>query len=161
MKHGLLGLLAGLAALAGCAGNPHQQPPAIARLTPAELERLVPAPTPSLGVDEIVALSKSGTPPATIIARIRDSRSSYRLTPREIVELAGRGVSVEVLDAMHAAGQQALRDAIADEVNQREEKQRLEIQRLQRELTRRPYYYDPWPYPPYWHDPFYRPYWYR
>lgn len=162
MKRIIFGMAAAalLAGLTSCAGTPRQEP-RIARITPEELARLAPASAPHLSLDEIVALAHAGTPPAAIIQKIRDSGSRYRLTPADIVELAGKGVSLEVIDFMVEAEQQALRDAMAEEMNQRDRKRQEEIQRLQRELSRRPTYYEPWPYPPYWHDPFYRPYWYR
>ena len=153
--------MAMLALLAGCAGSPaHTAPPQIARIAPAELERLQPQPAPDLALEEIVALSKNGTPPEAIIARIRDSHARYALTPAQIVELSGKGVSLKVLDYIYNTQLQELRDSVADELNQRQRKQQQEIQNLQRELNRRPYYSDPWPYPPYGYGyPYSRPYW--
>lgn len=161
MRSALMGatLLAVPALLAGCAGSP-AQPPRIARIAPEELERLLPQPAPNLSLEAIVALSNNGEPPDSIIARIRDSRSRYALTPAQIVELSGKGVSLKVLDYIYHAQQQALRDSVADELNQRARKQQQEIQRLQRELDRRPYYSEPWPYLPYGYGyPYSRPYW--
>lgn len=157
------GVMVLLALLAGCAGSPAQNaPPQITRIAPGELERLLPQPAPNLSLDEIVVLSRNGEPPAAIIAKIRSSHSRYQLTPAQIVDLNRRGVSLEVLDFIYNAQQQALRDNVADELNQRERKQQEEIQNLQRELNRRPYYADPWPYPPYGYGyPYSRPYWYR
>ncbi len=147
--------------LAGCAGSPVQDAqPKVVRISPQELERLMPQPAPNLALDEIVALSKGGAPPDTIIAKIRDSHSRYTLTPSQAIELHQKGVSPKVLDYIAEAQQQAVRENVADELNQRARKQQEEIQALQRELRMRPYYYDPWPYPPYWYGyPYPRPYW--
>lgn len=148
-----------LVLLQGCAGNPPAESK-IARISPEEVNRLLPQPAPHLSLDEIVGLSMGGESPEAIIARIRDTHSSYALTPAQIVELNRKGVSTRVLDHIYNAQQQAIRDSVADELNQRERKQREEIQSLQRELKRRPYYSDPWPYPPYWYGyPYPRPYW--
>jgi hypothetical protein len=154
-------LMAGMLVLAGCAGTPVQDAqPKVVRITPQELERLMPQPAPNLSLDEIVTLSKNGTPADTIIARIRDTHSRYALTPSQMVELHQKGVSLKVLDYIAEAQQQAVRESVADELNQRARKQQEEIQALQRELRMRPYYYDPWPYPPGWYGyPYPRPYW--
>ncbi|HEY3327712.1 MAG TPA: hypothetical protein VGK14_11170 [Novimethylophilus sp.] len=159
---GVVAAMLALGLLAGCASSPssHDNPSKIDRITPEQLDRLLPQPAPHLSLDDIVALSGSGEAPEAIIARIRDTHSSYALTPAQIVELNRKGVSTRVLDHIYNAQQQAIRDGMADELNQRERKQREEIQRLQRELQRRPYYSDPWPYPPYWYGyPYPRPYW--
>lgn len=149
-------ILAVLALLAACAGNPSQQtPPRIYRISPQELDRLMPKPVPNLSLDEIVRLSQNQESPDAIIARIRESHSAYNLTPAQIVELNRKGVSMQVLDYIFNAQQQVLRDSLADEFNQRERKHQQEIATLQRQLTSQPYC-DPflmYPYPygyPYW-----------
>ncbi len=72
-------LLLAVAALSACAGlgTPRPKPPTL---------------------DEIVALSKEGTPPADIIKRIEDSDAVYALSATDIVKLHEQGVADEVLD---------------------------------------------------------------
>jgi len=146
-----------LAILAGCAGAP-QKPPQIERISADELARALPQPTPTLTTDEIVQLSKQGVRPNEIIARIKQSGSTYELLPSQLIDLAQRGVDVRVLDAMHTAREAALRDGCADEINKREREHRAESEELKRQLRLRQYCgHDPFygPYPP-WGYPYYR-----
>ena len=140
--------------ITGCATTPMQQPP-VARISPEELERIMPKPVPNLSLDEIVALSKANTPAEQIIEKIKVSNSHYDLTPSQAVDLSKRGVDGKVLDYIYQAREQALRDGFADEINKREKDKVLEQEKLKRELRMRsqPYYYDPF-YGP-------SPYWYR
>lgn len=57
-----------------------------------------PAP-PTL--DEIVAMSKAGTPTEEIIKTLKESRAYYPLTASEITKLSSQGVSDAVLDYIH------------------------------------------------------------
>jgi hypothetical protein len=57
-----------------------------------------PAP-PTL--DEIVAMSKAGTPAEEIIKKLKESRAYYPLTASEITKLSSQGVSDAVLDYIH------------------------------------------------------------
>lgn len=139
-----------LAVMTGCASNPQQDHPKVVRMSPEELDRLMPKPVPNLSLDEIVALSKAGEKPEAIIARIRDSHSRYALTPQQIVDLHRQGVSMPVLDVMFNDQQQAIRDSLADEFTQRERKHQQEVDALRQELLMRPY--------PYFYDPFWGPY---
>jgi len=52
-------------------------------------------------------------------------------------------VSAEVLDYIQSARAQELRDRIADEINQREQRHADELRREQ-ELRRNTFYHDPW-----------------
>ena len=80
----MIGILCGglVALLAGCASSPMQEPQ-IQRISPAELERIMPKPVPNLTLDEIVKMSKAGTAPQTIIDKIKETNSRYDLTPSE------------------------------------------------------------------------------
>lgn len=143
--------------LAGCASNPPQRPQ-IARISAAELEQLLPRPQAPLSLDEIVRMSQAGASAEAIIEKIRESGSRYALAPSQAVELSRQGVDTRVLDHIHAANEQALRDGCADEINKRAEESAKERDALKRELLMRPYWgYDPfwWPYPPYWRHRFY------
>ena len=153
-----------LALLAGCAAAPVQKPQ-VERISPEELERIMPKPVPNLTLDEIIRLSKQGMTAEQIIEKIKASNSRYDLTPSQSVELSKQGVDARVLDYMHAARELALREGFADEINKREKEKRLEQDRLKRDYQwRSQQYYDPfWGYgysPYYWHwrhRPFYGP----
>lgn len=143
----LMGLLA---LLSGCASNPSEPgtPPKIDRITPEELESLLPLPIPNLSLEDLVRMSKAGDSPDAIIARIRDSHSGYELTPGQMINLNRQGVDSRVLDYIQSAREQLVREGFADEVNQRERAHREELESLRREWMPRPYSYDPyWPYP--------------
>lgn len=143
--------------LAGCAGNP-AQPPQIQRISAEELEQLLPQAKPNLTLEDIVAMSKQGVAPEVIIEKIRETGSSYDLTPSQGLDLARQGVNPKVLDHIHAARDQALRDGMADEVNARELKHQQEVEALKRQLLMQPWGYGPyWGYDPFW-GPF-PPYW--
>lgn len=142
-----------LATLAGCASAP-QKPPQIERISADELAPTLPEPVPTLTTDEIVQLSKQGVNPDAIIARIKQSGSTYELLPSQFIDLAHRGVDHQVLDYMHAAREASLRDGCADEINKREREHRAESEGLKRQLQLRPYC----GHDPFWGDPFWGPY---
>jgi len=115
----------------------------IARLSPEELARLMPKPDPKLPLAELVRMSKEGATAKDIIARIRETGSRYDLSASQAIELHGQGVNAEVLDYIQSAREQALRDRVTEEINQREQRHAEELRREQ-ELQRNNYYYDPW-----------------
>jgi hypothetical protein len=144
--------------MAGCATTGNQEPP-ITRISPEELEQIMPKPVPNLTLDEIVQMSKAGSTPEQIIEKIKATNSRYDLTPSEAVALSKRGVDAKVLDHIHTVREQALREGFADEINKREKEKKEEQQRLRRELRSR--YYDPYwgyGYSPFWgYRPYYGP----
>jgi hypothetical protein len=150
--------------LAGCATQgtqpDRQSAPAIERISAEELEKLMPKPTPALTMDEIVQLSTAGTSADDIIARIRQANAFFDLTPTQVIDLNRRGVSQRVLDYLHEANLQAIRNSMTDEINRRGDACRAQQDKLEQELMRRSRLYcDPyWGYPysrlpPYRHYP--------
>jgi hypothetical protein len=150
-------------AAVGCASNPQKDPPQIQRISAEELDRLLPQPVPNLTYEELVKLSHDGLTPEAIIDRIRQSNSSYALTPSRVLELGKQGVDAKVLDFMQAAREQALRDGFADELNKRDRDHKTALDNLQRQyqlMWPSPFYDPLWgPYPPYMRYPY--PYRYR
>ena len=151
--------LLGMALLAGCATHPEKAAPQIQRISAEELERLLPKPDPKLTYDELVRLSREGLAPEVIIEKIRQTSSSYALTPSQALDLGKQGVSEKVLDYMHAAREQALRDGFADELNKRDLDHKAQVEALQQQflMMRASPFYDPFwgPYPPAWRYPYY------
>lgn len=142
----------GAALLSGCATTGTQENThrniSIERISPEELEKLIPQPVPNLPLSELVELSKSGVSADELIDKIKQSGTRYALTPSETIDLNKQGVDSKVLDYLYSAQQEALRDSFADEFNRREAEHRKQIDQLMQELLRRPYYYDPfWPAP--------------
>lgn len=148
--------LAALLLVAGCASVP-EQPPQIQRISPEELERLMPKPAPNLSLDEIVQLSQAKISAEQIIQKIKDSQSQYALTPSQILEMSQKGVDARVLDFIQASHEQAIRDNFAEEINKREKAKLLEQEKLRREYQFRRPYYDPyWGYPYPYYGPRFR-----
>jgi hypothetical protein len=143
LRPALISILA--LSLLGCATGsaPLDAGPGIARLSTEELARLMPKPDPKLPPAELIRLSNQGASAKDIIARIRETGSRYDLSASQVIELHQQGVHAEVLDYIQAAREQALRDRIAEEINQREQRHAEELRREQ-ELRRNSYYYDPW-----------------
>ena len=75
-------------ALAGCAGLERRPPPSI---------------------DQIVQMSKDGTPADTIIRELQETRAVYPLTASQIVRLHDEGVPEPVLDYMQTAYAESIR----------------------------------------------------
>ena len=148
--------------LAGCATTQQQQEPQIQRISQEELEKIMPQPTPFITYDELVRLSKAGTSPDDIIAKIKESHSRYDLTPSKALDLSKQGVSPKVLDYIYSSREQALRDGFADELNKREKAKVVEQERLRREYQWRYRSYDPFWGPGfggYWGRGYYGPRW--
>lgn len=142
-----LGLISFLAAsLFGCvtATAPPGAGPPIERISPEELARIMPAPRPSLSLADIVRMSEEGASAGNVIAKIRETGSRFELSPSQAVDLHAQGVAKEVLDAIQSAHEQAVRDRIADEINQRESRHAEQIRREQEMRLNSYYYYDPW-----------------
>lgn len=144
---------------AGCAGNPQKAAsPQIQRISAEELDQLLPKPYPNLTYEELVRLSREGVTAEGIIEKIKASHSTYELTPSQAIDLGRQGVSHRVLDFIHEAREQGLRDGFADELGKRDRAHQVEVEKLVRELQLRPCMYDPFygPYWPYWRHPYYR-----
>lgn len=145
-------LMATLLLLSGCASTGSQQAK-VYRITPEELAKILPPPVATLSLDEIVADSKAGKTPDEIISKIKTSNSRYELTTTQTLDLSKQGVDVKVLDYMHQSNELAKQNAIADEMNIREQEKRAAQKQLQRERAlAQSYYYD------YFDGPFYNPY---
>ena len=139
--------LAALVLVASCASTPPQVPQ-IQRISPEELERIMPKPVPNLTLDEVVKLSQANVPADEIIQKIKDSQSQYNLNPSQILELSQKGVDTKVLEHIQAVHEQAVRDSFAEELQKREKDKLLEQEKLKREYQMRYPYYDPfWGYP--------------
>lgn len=147
LNQGIMLLL--IATLTACASTTPQAPQ-IARISPEELEKVMPKPAPNLSLDEVVEMSKQGMTAEAVIEKIKTSQSSYTLTPTQALDLSKQGVDAKVLDFIYAQREQQLRDSVADEINKREIANQKEQERLKR-LNNRNFY----PY----YDPFIHPYW--
>lgn len=153
--------LAVLLAMTGCASVPHQSP-VIQRISPEELERIMPKPTPNVTLEELVRLSQAKVSSDEIIQKIKDSQSRYDLSPTQLLELNKKGVNAKVLDFIHQSHEQAVKDSFAEEINKRDQAKVKEQEKLKREYQLRQFHYDPfWGYGHYpygrFRSPFYGP----
>jgi hypothetical protein len=138
--------------LSGCASAGTQQTK-VDRITPEELAKILPQPVATVTLDEIVADSKQGKTADEIIVKIKVSNSRYELTPTQTLDLNKQGVDTKVLDFMHQSNELAKQNAIAGEMNKREQEKRVAQKQLQRERALAQSYYDD-----YFDGPFYNPY---
>lgn len=131
--------------LAGCATDGKQAggSPQIDRISADDLERIMPQPQAVLSLDEIVSLSKQGLGYEQIIQKIKESDSSYALTPSQSVDLSHRGVDKKVLDYIHTSRELALRNKLAEEINKREQDKRAELAKLKQQMINRQRFEDP------------------
>jgi PBP1b-binding outer membrane lipoprotein LpoB len=135
-------LIAIVLLLSGCASTGTQQTK-VDRITPEELAKILPQPVATVTLDEIVADSKAGKTADEIIAKIKTSHSRYELTPTQTLDLNKQGVDVKVLDYIHQSNELAKQNAIADEMNKREQEKSATKKQLQRERALNNRYYDP------------------
>jgi hypothetical protein len=132
-------------ALIACASNSqrsdvHSQK--IDRISEEELSRIMVKPIAKLSLEDVVRLTNEGATPDQIIEKIRISNSSYDLTPSQVVELNKQGVDNKVLDYIHTSRELALRNNVAEEINQREKVKRAELDKLKRQQWQQQRIYD-------------------
>lgn len=139
-------MIAALAlSLLGCATAPAPPVagPRIARISPEELARILPKPTPKLPLAELVRMSREGATAKQLIAGIIETGSRYELSASQLIDLHAQGVPAEVLDHIQAAQERDARDRMAEEINRREQRHAEELQREQ-EARRNDFPPDPW-----------------
>jgi len=160
MKMKLILAIASFFILSGCASVGQTQKSEIERITPEELAKLLPPAVATVTLEEIVAHSKQGLSAETIIAKIKESDSRYELSSSQILDLSKQGVEVKVLDYIQQSNELAKQNAIAAEMNRRQQENAEVKQALSRERLRRHRYYDPfWGPSFYYRHRFPRDYW--
>ena len=134
--------------VAGCAtiergadGNPRLE-----RLPAEALQRATPVPVARITLDDLVRLSRENASVDQIMQRYRASNSRLNLNADQRAELAQRGVSEKLLDAIGAVDQAAARADRDDALVRREAAQAAERQRQRADAY---YYGDGYGYPSY------------
>ena len=139
----LMVLVASLLILSACASTGTQQSK-VERITPQELAKLIPPPVATVSLDEIVTDSKAGKSADDIIAKIKNSNSRYELSSTQVLDLNKQGVDAKVLDYIQQSNELAKQNAIAEEMNKREQEKNAAKKQLQRERAlNNNRYYDP------------------
>ena len=138
-------LLIFLASFATACATNHQvnTSPQIDRISAEALAQIFPQPHPVLSLDEIVSLSKQNMSAEQIIQKIKESDSSYDLTPSQSVALSNQGVDKKVLDYIHTSRELALRNKLAEEINKRERDKQAELAKLKRQMINLQRFDDP------------------
>lgn len=134
--------------LIACASNSQRSEVSsqkIDRISEEELSRIMPNPVAVLSLDDLVRLTKEHLTADEIIEKIRSSNSFYDLTPSQVVDLSKQGIDTKVLDYIHSSRELALRNNVANEINQREKIKRAEVNKLRRQqwLQQQQRLYDP------------------
>lgn len=139
----LMVLVANLFILSGCASTGTQQSKVV-RVTPEELSKLIPPPVATVSLDEILADSKAGKSADDIIEKIKNSNSRYELISTQVLDLNKKCVDAKVLDYIQQSNELAKQNAIAEEMNKRDQEKNAAKKQLQRERAlNNNRYYDP------------------
>lgn len=138
--------------LAGCA-NTGQPPPQANQVSQQELDRLWIKGAPNLPLEEVVKLSKNGQTPTQIIQRIKETNSTYDLTPTQVLDLSKQGVNQQVLEYIHTSREAFVRNNVADELNKREFIRQQQELNLRRQMMMSPMY-DPFMYGGFYRYPY-------
>jgi hypothetical protein len=138
-----------LALLGGCATAPPpgRDPagnPRIERLTPEQLGALGPASPARLSLEEVVGMSRAGTPADAIIDRIWQSGSRFALSDADRASLRSRGVSETVIAFIDSHERDAQRiDALTRQADADAQARRRQDAAARAPLHRDPYWWGP------------------
>lgn len=149
----LLALLT-LTLTAACSSLPDQHSPGkVERLPAAEAAKSAPPAKPALTLEEISALHRSGVSNDGILAKLRESGATLRLSAADVLQLNRYGVPNSLIDALLEAERGAQRDACAGELNRLEQNAQLLLLRQRQEWMFRCQTLMPPLYPPhfFWH----------
>ena len=108
--------------------------PKIDRISAEELNSILTKSITPLSLNDVVRLTKEGVSTDQIIEKIRISNSVYHLTPSQVVDLNRQGLDTKVLDYISMNYELAIRNNVAEEINQREKIKRAELDKLKHQL---------------------------
>jgi hypothetical protein len=149
--------------LSACATNGVENTqPEVQRISPEDLAKIMTPAVATVSLDELLADAKQGKTPDEIIAKIKASNSRYELTPAQSLALHQQGLDIKVLDYIHEANERAKQNALADEINKRQQAQaeKEKLLKEERDLARMQYYDPYWgmyygrPWGPYGPNPY-------
>lgn len=130
-------ILLSILGLVGCA-NVQEKPQAqvIDRLSESELASMMPKPVSQLNYESLLALAKSGQTPAQMIEKLKETDTSFDLTPQQVLSLHKAGIDVSVLEYLHTSRQKATQNNIANTVAEHDKTKNDEIATLKKQLQR-------------------------
>jgi hypothetical protein len=105
--------------LTACASS-GPQPGSVQRLSPEELARIRPVARPVVGLEEIIARTKTGQTPEAIIARLRETGTVHVLSSAQIVDLSRQGVDQKVIDYLAEAQEKARQATLTTQLADRD-----------------------------------------
>lgn len=110
-------IILSLLSLVGCASVQEKpQAQVIDRLTEEQLASMMPKPVSQLNYESLLALAKSGSTPAQMIEKLKETDTSFDLTPQQVLSLHKSGIDVSVLEYLHTSRQKATQNNIANTV---------------------------------------------
>lgn len=158
--------------LTACASS-GPQPGSVQRLSPEELARIRPVARPVVGLEEIIARTKTGQTPEAIIARLRETGTVHVLPSAQIVDLSRQGVDQKVIDYLAEAQEKARQATLTTQLADRDAQAAAQLEQERQRRLALQHQYDSWtwgysygPWGPrygigwgrgYYHDPFFRP----
>lgn len=144
----ILAMIVSLFLLSGCATTEEIQRAQVKRISPEELQNLIPSPIATYTLEMLVADSKQGKTNEEMIEKIKTSESRYDLSTTELLELNKQGVSTQVLDYIQESNELAKQNYIAEEINKAEKEKAEALRRLNNERRLQQLrYYDPFWFP--------------
>ena len=158
--------------LAACASS-GPQPGSVQRLSPEELARIRPMARPVVGLEEIIARTKTGQTAESIIARLRETGTVHVVSSAQIVDLSRQGVGQKVIDYLAEAQEKARQATLTTQLADRDAQAAAQLEQERQRRLALQHQYDAWswgysygPWGPrygigwghgYYYDPFFRP----
>lgn len=128
-------VILGLLGLVGCASVQEKpQVQVIDRLSEEQLASMMPKPVSQLNYESLLALAKSGSTPAQMIEKLKETDTSFDLTPQQVLNLHQAGIDVSVLEYLHTSRQKATQNNIANTVAEHDKTKNEEIVVLKKRL---------------------------
>lgn len=128
-------IIIGLLGLVGCASVQEKpQAQVIDRLSEEQLASMMPKPVSQLNYESLLALAKSGATPAQMIEKLKETDTSFDLTPQQVLNLHQAGIDVSVLEYLHTSRQKATQNNIANSVAEHDKTKNEEIAVLKKRL---------------------------
>jgi len=122
---------------AACSSLPDKHSPGkVERLAPETAElatKAAPTPKPALTLEDISALHRNGASSADILAKLRDTGTTLRLTAADILLLNRYGIPNTLIDALLDAERSAQRDVCIGDLNRLEQNAQLLLLRQRQE----------------------------
>lgn len=139
---------------AACSSLPdHHSPGKVERLPAEQAVKSAPPAKPALTLEDISALHRSGVSNDGILAKLRDSGTTLRLTAADILALNRYSVPNTLIDALMDVERSAQRDTCIGDLNRLEQNAQLLLLRQRQEWMFRCQTLMPPLYPPhlFWH----------